>query len=292
MASPRDIKLSPGAIETFQQTVWRYYHDYGRHDLPWRQSLSGSSFDPYAIAVSELMLQQTQVGRVIPKFEAFIAQFPTVTALADASLAEVLTAWSGLGYNRRAKFLWQLAGMVRDRHAGVFPRTLPELVALPGIGPNTAGAIMAYAFNQPVVYIETNIRTVYIHHFFADEPKVPDALIAACVGQTLPLSTSDDDAQSGLTYREWYWALMDYGTHLKQTVGNAARTSAQYVRQSKFEGSRRQIRGQVVRLLTTRSYTLEDLSQIIADERLQSVLADLVQEGFVSVHGNQYSLRA
>ena len=148
--------MSQQQIHDFQSMVWDYFETHGRHDLPWRLP-TDRGFDPYAIMVSEIMLQQTQVGRVIPKFQAFMKQFPTVQALASAPLSDVLQAWSGLGYNRRAKFLWQAAQQVVTDYAGVMPKTLEDLVRLPGIGKNTAGAIMAYAYDQPVYFIETNI---------------------------------------------------------------------------------------------------------------------------------------
>jgi A/G-specific adenine glycosylase len=265
--------MKPAALLSFQQTVQTYYTQQGRHDLPWRLPETKDRFDPYKVVVSELMLQQTQVARVIPKYHAFVAAFPTVQALAAAPLGEVLTLWSGLGYNRRAKFLWSTAGTVVDQFNGTFPQTSAELVTLPGIGPNTAGAILAYAFNQPVVFIETNVRTVFIHHFFADQAQVPvpDAALLPFIATSLP----NDDA------RNWYWALMDYGTHLKQTVGNAGRASASYAKQSAFQGSRRQIRGQVLRLLTSGPHPRSSLAAKITDERLPAIVDDLIREGLI-----------
>ena len=192
----------------------------------------------------------------------------------------MLTVWSGLGYNRRAKFLWEAANMVVNEYSGIFPTSIDELIRLPGIGKNTAGAICAYAFNQPVVFIETNIRTVYIHHFFVNEIDVPDSkimpLVAATVDTEMP--------------REWYWALMDYGVHIKGTIGNASRNSKHYKKQSTFKGSRRQIRGIIIRQLTSNPQTLVELSARITDERLQEVLNDLVQEKLIQKDLEVYSL--
>lgn len=266
----------------FQNIVWRYYEQHGRHDLPWRIPGPDGAFDPYRILVSELMLQQTQVQRVIPKFEDFIREFPSFEALAKAPLSRVIAVWSGLGYNRRAKFLWQTAGIITDSHNGMLPDTLSALVALPGIGPNTAAAILAYSFNQPVTFVETNIRTVFIHHFFATHGKVADSALMPLIAETLPRQRA----------REWFWALMDYGTYLKQTVGNLARASASYSKQSAFQGSRRQIRGYILRVLTERPHQLYELEASVADDRLQSVLADLVQEGFIEADQTSYQLRA
>lgn len=266
-------------VASFQETVRAYYKRHGRHDLPWRQAEPDGMFDPYKILVSEIMLQQTQVPRVLPKFWAFTTQFPTAATLADAPLGDVLKAWSGLGYNRRAKFLWQAATVVRNEHGGQLPATVAELVRLPGIGTNTAGAVLAYAFNKPAVFIETNIRTVYIHHFFAGAGSVHDRDIADAVAATLPDNP-----------REWYWALMDYGTNLKQTVGNLSRVSVHYTKQSAFAGSTRQIRGKVLRLLGEGRKTEQELAAVINDERLQPVLAALVKEGMIHHQAKQYTL--
>lgn len=260
----------------FLETLWRFYDQNGR-SLPWRRPDQGG-FDPYKVMVSELMLQQTQVSRVIPKYEAFIVQFPDVQTLAAAELGDVLRAWQGLGYNRRAKFLWQAAQMVAER--GSMPNTQDGLVDLPGVGSNTAGAILAYAYNQPSLFIETNVRTVYIHHFFSGETNVTDKRIRAILAETL-----DHEHP-----REFYWAIMDYGTHLKATVGNASRSSKHYTKQSTFNGSRRQVRGHILRLLGTKGYVLQELQKLINDDRLEDVLEELVTEQLVRVYNGMYVL--
>jgi A/G-specific adenine glycosylase len=193
----------------FRAAVWDFYTLHGRHTLPWRQTT-----DPYHIVVSEMMLQQTQVARVIPKYVQFLKLFPTVRRLADAPLGEVLTAWQGLGYNRRAKFLKQTAEIIVYENNGVWPVTFEALRTLPGIGTYTAGAIMNFSYNTLVPLIETNIRTVYLHHFFKHATAVTDDAIMVHVKRTC-----DTHAP-----REWHWALMDYGAHLKMTVGNTNRT--------------------------------------------------------------------
>lgn len=266
------MTVSLGAMAQFQEAVWEAYREYGRHDLPWRQPNDKGEFDPYRIMVSEVMLQQTQVPRVIPKFYDFISVFPTFEKLGDASLSDVLQLWSGLGYNRRAKYLWQAARIVRHDWHGVLPRDAESLAELPGIGIHTAGAIVAYSFNQPVVFIETNIRTVVLFHFFQSQEGVPDKQIAEVVRQALP--------EPGLT-REWYWAVMDYGSQLKRQVGNVSRGAAAYTKQSRFEGSRRQIRGAVLRTLGASPKSLADLSAEIPDERLTAILAQLVGEELI-----------
>jgi len=267
-------------LTSFQNIIWDYYRQHGRHDMPWRIPELDGSFDPYKIMVSEIMLQQTQVTRVIPKYLTFIHQFPTSVSLAAARLGDVLTAWSGLGYNRRAKFLHQAAQAIQTEFDGVFPHSLDSLMRLPGVGKNTAGAIIAYAFNQPLVFVETNIRTVYIHHFFHDQMGISDTEIIKLIDATL-------DRQQP---RIFYWALMDYGAYLKQAVGNLNKLSKAYTKQSTFQGSLRQIRGQVIRLLTSQPHTRASLAAQITDERLPTVLADLTREGLISIHDKQYRL--
>ncbi len=269
--------MTQAVQKTFQQTAWDYYVAHGRHDLPWRVSQPDGSFDPYKILVSEFMLQQTQVLRVIPKFAEFLKQFPTIETLAESTLAEVLSAWSGLGYNRRAKYLYNAAQTLISKEA---PWKYEDLVACKGVGPNTAAAVLVYSYNQPLVFIETNIRTVYIHHFFHDQQGVADSDILALAQQML-------DRQNP---REWYWALMDYGLYLKQSIGNLNKLSKHYTKQSRFTGSRRQIRGRVIRLLVERPMSQADLASAISDERLLPVLDDLRREGLIRRRTQQYEL--
>lgn len=218
------------------------------------------------------MLQQTQVDRVIPKFKAFIAAFPDERALASASLADVLVLWSGLGYNRRAKYLYEAAKKVVSAYGGIMPSTYDELLTLPGVGPNTAGAIMAYAFNQPVVFVETNVRTVYFHHFFDHGDKVNDIELRHTVA-----STMDQDHP-----REFYWALMDYGSWLKKQGVGRIQQSAHYKKQSPLKGSVREVRGQIVRQLTMGDVAERILRDTLqADERFQVALDGLIKDGLV-----------
>ncbi len=251
--------------QLFQETVLGYYRGHGRHNLPWRQNT-----EPYHILISEIMLQQTQVGRVLPKFRQFLMTFSTFESLAQAPLADVLSVWLGLGYNRRARFLHMAALKVSEDFGGELPHDQASLESLPGVGPNTAGAIMAYAFNKPAIFIETNIRTVYIHHFFKDRGDVDDREIKVLLTQTT------DTAHP----REWYWALMDYGTYLKAASNNIHR-SRHYVKQSKFEGSLRQLRGAVLRELHKEPLSETLLHAKLTDERLELVLQTLRSEGFL-----------
>lgn len=261
-------------IDTFRKHVWDEGHRLYR-DMPWR---TAPTF--YNVLVSEIMLQQTQVVRVCNKFIEFMQLFPTIEVLATADLSDVLRAWIGLGYNRRAKFLHDAAKqlVMLDR----LPQTVPELVRLPGIGPNTAGAIAAYTYNVPVPFVETNIRTVYIHHFFETQTIVHDDDIYEMVRLTL-------DAQHP---REFYWALMDYGSWLKRVYGAHLRQSKQYVRQTPLAGSTREVRGEIIRLLKDRQYTKVDLQHQIKtmDERFPRALAGLQRDGLISITGLYYHL--
>lgn len=264
------------ALVAFTRTVWRYYDRYGRHDLPWRQTRI-----PYRILVSELMLQQTQVARVIPKYLVFIATFPTPRSLAEAPLAAVLRLWQGLGYNRRAKFLHEAAKVIAREG---FPTAYEGIRQLPGVGSYTAGAILAFAYKKSVPVIETNIRTVYLHHFFSNETDVSDADILALVSETLPKRRS---------VREWYYALMDYGAHLKVEVGNKNSKSRHYTVQSRFAGSDRQLRGAIIRLLAKGGGTVRALSAALPKsdpERLAVQLVRLQAEGLVVKVGRRYEL--
>lgn len=266
-------------IRQFREDVWDYYARHARV-MPWRIINTDGTVNAYHVLVSEVMLQQTQVQRVIPKFKSFTTVFPTIHDLAHASLGDVIRQWQGLGYNRRAKFLWESARIICDTHAGSVPLKEKELVALPGIGTNTAAAILCYANNIPVAFIETNIRTVYIHTFFDDSYDVSDADILTLVERTCDRHDP----------RNWYWALMDYGTFLKNTVGNKARQSKSYTVQSAFKGSLRQLRGQVLSLLSQSSHSLDSIQSIIADTRLMSVMYSLEEEGFIKKHNNWYEL--
>jgi A/G-specific adenine glycosylase len=275
-------------IEAFQEIVWEYYRQHSR-DLPWR----APGLSAYEILVSEMMLQQTQVSRVIPKYHSFLRHFPAAKDLDGAPLSAVLAEWSGLGYNRRAKYLHEAAKQLVDSQQ---PWTLDDLAACKGVGPNTAAAVLVYAYNQPLVFIETNIRTVFIHHFFPNRRNVSDKEILPLVERALLVEKGKEQPETlampkpgamrktvGLShYREWYWALMDYGVFLKSTAGNASRSSRHYTKQSKFAGSKRQIRGQVLRLLGTRNHTRAEISAAIQDERLDAVLKDLLIEGLVT----------
>ncbi len=277
-------------VENFQKFILNWHARYGRHDLPWR-----TNYDPYHILVSEVMLQQTQVGRVIPKFTNFLQLFPDFASLANASPSEIITAWQGLGYNRRGLFLQKTAQAIVANHQGSMPKTLPELLNLPGVGPYTASAIMAFAFNQPVTVIETNIRSIFLYHFFADG--ITDEIESKTAGSAktdINHKISDSDLIPLITKtiytknpRLWYSALMDYGSYLKSVMPNPSRKSKQHVKQSKFVGSFRQLRGSILRSLTERDHSFltlaESVPSIFDQNKVQLALDQLVKEGFISV---------
>lgn len=231
--------------------------------------------------VSEIMLQQTQVKRVEKKYREFVKTFPTLKSLALAPLADVLRAWQGLGYNRRAKMLHRAAQEVLEQHGGVMPRDFDTLTKLPGIGPSTAGGICAYAYNTPIVLIETNIRRIFIHHFFHNTSGVGDAEITPLVEMALDRSNP----------REWYSALMDYGTFLAETTPNPNRKSKHYSKQSAFKGSKREVRGAVLRALTEKPLTEKELLILSFEkERIVEGLLNLSSEHLIHKKGRWYYL--
>ena len=271
-----DGRSCPG-IQDFQQMVLSYYTEHGR-DLAWRHTS-----DPYQILVSEIMLQQTQVERVAVKFPEFIRAFPDFAALAGASLEDVLSVWQGLGYNRRAISLQKCAAVVMRNHNGLLPADTDILATLPGIGRATASSIGAFAFSMPVVFIETNIRRVFIHFFFPHSPIVSDAEILPLVEQTLYRPDP----------RTWYWALMDLGSALKKMVINPNRRSAHYTKQSPFEGSDRKIRGIILKILLAEHSLGEDELIVRLHEdscRVAGILRTLESEGFIQYKDHAYQL--
>lgn len=246
----------------------------------WRETI-----DPYAIVVSEIMLQQTQTERVAKKYPEFLTIFPTFTILAQAPLADLLRTWQGMGYNRRAIALQKIAVRVMNEFDGILPSNPETLTTFPGIGPNTAGSICAFAFNVPTIFIETNIRSVFLHHFFPGKKNVHDRELLPLIKQTLDLKNP----------RDWYYALMDYGVYLKKLHPNPSRRSTHHTKQTKFEGSDRQIRGKILRVLLKHpSLTLKKLLQEfpLADhERAERLAHTLKEEGFIECSGQSFSLK-
>ncbi|MCL1797338.1 MAG: adenine glycosylase [Eggerthellaceae bacterium] len=248
-------------------------------DLPWR-----GIDDAYQVLVSEVMLQQTQVSRVLKYWEPFCALFPTIDALAAADTALVLEQWQGLGYNRRALALKRAAEICSVEYAGQLPQTSEELRTLPGVGAASAAGVLVFAHNRPAVYIETNVRTAFIHEFFPEAERVTDKELFPLVKATC----SPDEP------RAWYYALLDYGWHLKQVTTNPSRKSAHYAKQSAFIGSRRQKRAELLRCVLHAPDGIEvgalyaKLNAFEAREKrgavdratFDSLIDDLLSEGF------------
>lgn len=259
---------------SFKKTVWDYHRRNGRHELPWRKTR-----DPYKILVSEIMLQQTQVDRVLPKYKEFLKKFPTLEKLARAQTRSVLLVWQGLGYNRRAVSLKRTAEILVKEHKGKFPKDERALISLPGIGRATAGDLLAFAWNIPTVVIETNIRSVYIHHFFSDKKDISDKEITLLIEKTIDKNNP----------REWYYALMDYGSYLKKTIGNNAPQSKHYKKQSKFKGSNRELRSRILKLILHKSRTEAEIMQLLSApaEPVRKNIIALEREGLIYREGRK-----
>jgi A/G-specific adenine glycosylase len=270
--------LCPKEISIFRRKVYRYSKLYGRSTLPWRKD-----YDPYHILVSEIMLQQTPVDRVIGKFSAFIGHFPDIKSLAGSPLNEVLVLWQGLGYNRRAAALRETAKIIVRDFDCIVPNSPEKLRMLPGIGPATAASIAAFAYNQPIAFLETNIRTVFIHHFFSGSDAVGD-------DEILPLAEATLDRRNP---RRWYGALMDYGSALKKTVGNLSRNSIVYKKQTPFIGSPRQVRGALLRwLINNKEGTAGKIARDLEKKRtaVAALLDKLAEEGLLKKEGQHYRI--
>lgn len=266
----------------FQKTVWDFYHQNKREELPWRKNISA-----YRVWISEIMLQQTQVDRVILFFNNWMKQFPNIKKLADTPQSGLLRAWKGLGYNSRALRIKKTAEIIIKDYKGIFPKKYSEILKLSGIGPYTAGAICAFVSNEPVSIIETNIRRVYLHHFYSTEKNTHDQELMVLITETMDIENP----------REWYWALMDYGSYLGKTIPNPNKKSRHYVVQKKFKGSDREIRGKVLEiLLEFKKISLETLNKKIQQvsndrERIERIVALMETEGFLEIKNGKVFLK-
>lgn len=264
--------LSAQEVNFFKQKIWDYFRDSGR-TFVWRDT-----DNPYHVVVSEIMLQQTQTYRVDGKFQQFVKQFPSFAHLANAPLQQILLCWQGLGYNRRALALQKIAQIIVNDYQETLPNDPNILINFPGIGPATASSICAFAFNKPVFFIETNIRSVYLHHFFPNQSNIDDK-------QILPLIEVTLDRQNP---RHWYYALMDYGVMLKKKLPNPSRRSKHHHKQSKFEGSDRQVRGAILKLLSTNNrqigYQELQANFAIPAVRLDKIITALIKDNLIAVN--------
>lgn len=268
------------SISKFQELIYKNFRERGR-TFPWR-----STRNAYHIFISEVMLQQTQTSTVLPRYTAFLKAFPTFTALARAPLSKILTHWQGLGYNRRALYLKNAAQIVVE-HNGALPKSAEELDALPGIGAYTAAALVTFVQNMPQVFIETNIRRVFIHFFFPKKLLVSDIVLMPLIKKYLDRANP----------REWYYALMDYGATLGKVPGkklvNPNRRSAHYAIQSKFIGSDRQIRGKILRLLLTKGSLKSGVLPVTLAQpidRIHRIITNLKRDGLLKIQGKVISL--
>jgi A/G-specific adenine glycosylase len=271
------MKISKGQVQRFRQRVYQAYGLYGRHTLPWR-----TTNNPYHILVSEVMLQQTQVARVLQKYPEFIRTFPTLQTLAKAPFKKVVAVWDGLGYNRRCLNLHKTAKLILKEHKGKVPNDITILASLPGIGHATACEIAAFAYGMAHPFIETNIRSVYLYHFFRKRRSVHDRELMPLIEATLDIRSA----------REWFYALMDYGVHLKQSQSNPSRRSTHHVKQPRFEGSDRQARGKLLRAIARRSMSLASLSTSadIGKDKAERLLVQMIREGLISRSGGRYRI--
>lgn len=251
----------------FIKTVFQHYEKNGRHDLIWRKKINA-----YRILVSEIMLQQTQVSRVIPKFTEWMKRYPTLAKLRESNLQEVLVLWQGLGYQRRAKALYTIAEQV-----DTLPKTFDELLNFPGIGRYTASAVCAFAYDSfahPM--LETNIRTALIETFHKNLTEINDSVLYT---DLLRLEGYDQVHSHGA--RTWYYALMDYGAYLKSIKVSHNKKSKGYAKQKPYKGSTRELRAKIL-------FAVAKGDSLPGDKRLQSVLDQLVGEGFILKKNRKY----
>ena len=266
--------LTSENIDLFQKIIYNYYREHERN-FPWRETNN-----PYYILVSEIMLQQTQAERVIQKYKQFIKSFPDVISLANAPFENVLKLWQGLGYNRRALSLKKTAEIIVSKFNCEIPSSIEILETFPGIGKATASEISSFAFNKSSIFIETNIRRVFIYFFFPDQDKIKDSEILPYVEKTLDKSNP----------REWYYALMDYGVMLRKKFPELNKKSAHYQKQAPFKNSNRQIRGLILKTIIANSNIIESelVKKLKKDpKRIKKFLIELEKEGFITRNGNQ-----
>jgi A/G-specific adenine glycosylase len=267
-------ELTSREILAFRRKVFRFYKQHGRK-LPFRYL-----DDCYAVTVSELMLQQTQVTRVVPKYKDWVVRWSDWRSLARATNKQLLAAWSGLGYNRRALYLGEMANIIVQDYDGLMPNDPDQLLALPGIGRYTSRAILIFAHNKPLVAIDTNIRRLLIHEFNLD-PKTTMRELERFAERLLPRGRS----------REWHYALMDYGSlKLPRILPDTPPIS----RQTRFEGSARQIRGEIVRQLTIKSRVKTTTVANQLDRKVAEVVKaarSLEKEEIIALSGETLRLR-
>ena len=261
-------------------SVCKYVEREGLRDLPWRKK---PNF--YTVLVSEIMLQQTQVERVVPKFELFLSTFPNIEDLAKAKKREVLSHWSGLGYNRRAVFLHQAAHYVVTN--GI-PKHKEEIMNLPGVGIYTANAIEAFVYNKESIVIETNIRTAVIEHCFKRKQKVNDTEISLVLKEALH---TPQVRKKGMRF--WYSALMDYGSFLKKNAVSHNKKVDGYTKQKPFKHSFRYVRSTLLKKIVAekKGCTLYILKKEINDDRCTDALKSLIKDNLIVYENKKYTIK-
>jgi A/G-specific adenine glycosylase len=260
------MELDSKRVVAFQMKIMDWWKANTRN-LPWRKDPS-----PYKVLVSEFMLQQTQVSRVIPKFDEFMESFPTIESLAKAETKQLLQVWSGLGYNRRAVWLKEAAKQIVESHG--FPQSLEELQKLKGVGPYTSRSVLIFAFNKDLAAVDTNIRRVLIAEGLATEAMSEKQL--QFIAEVVLLKGRS---------RDWHNALMDYGSQVMTPSTTGISPTS---KQSCYEGSSRQVRGAIIRTLTgTSELGLEEIVKLlecnVRESELESIMTQLVKDGLVEV---------
>lgn len=262
--------------EEFNLFLKKYYTEKKRI-LPWRENINS-----YHIFVSEFMLQQTQVSRVINYFNTFIEKFPTFNALSQAPQSAILESWSGLGYNRRAMYLHQGAKVITEEYKELIPSCVKTLKKIKGIGEYTASALITYSYNIPTIFVETNIRTVCFSIFeqYFNEEKISDKNLIKLIQQIIDRENP----------REWYYAMMDLGTELKKILPQFhLKKSSSYQKQSLFRGSIREIRGKIIKFLTKNNQQKvirKEVELLCKDPRVDTCITNLIKEGLIEEYKN------
>ena len=279
----------------FQRHILSWYRK-NRRDLPFRTSIRWDKgnphypkkldrgLTPYHILVSEIMLQQTQIPRVLEKFPEFMETFPDWRTLARADTQKLFTVWQGMGYWRRALYLRECANEVAHSYGGTLPKDPEVLMTLPGIGPYTSHAISCFAYQNPDAFIDTNIRRVFISFFFPNKSEVSDKEILAIAQEAVWVPNP----------REWHYALMDYGSIVLGNTRTLNKQSRHYSRQSKFEGSFRSYRAEVIRYLTqNKNATLGVLDKHLSPSpyKTKEILAALVKDNIIQKKKSYWTLK-
>ena len=259
------MEIDTKSVKLFQDKVMNWWSKNAR-ELPWRNNPS-----PYQVFISEVMLQQTQVSRVVPKYLEFLNEFPAIEDLAYANTKQLLTVWSGLGYNRRAIWLKEAATGIVER--GSFPTKVDELRKLKGIGPYTSRSILIFAFNKDLATVDTNIRRIFIALGFAKEDSSEKELQEIADALLLKGRSSD-----------WHNALMDYGSAVLTASSTGIEPTS---KQPRFNGSTRQVRGRIIRILTqSDSMSIDEITSQFSDEEINSedlrkILDQLIQDKLI-----------